>query len=291
MTLRETTLDQRLAFVRACPDLAGVPDDALRALADRMRAYSYPANHVFHEIDIAPTLWTPRLVVHGSVSLDEDVSRPGQGQHLGVGSLFGLAGFGHWAATSVKALNYDPTCHGARAYALDPVWVLELNYADFGAVTSGISGRVLRERLLMLHTRMRLNPLLVTGMRSAPQLARVRPDLLLRLTSGSILDNVSAGRTVLAHGKVPDEAILALQGRLARSHCGGGDHGGVDGSDAGTMAGLRELLDGTPMAAEIQCREESLILRIPRACFIRLLRSSPDFRRSILPWIEGSAAG
>ena len=72
MTLRETTLEQRLAFVRACPDLTGVPDEALHALAERMRAFSYPANHVFHEIDIAPTLWTPRLVVHGSVSLDED---------------------------------------------------------------------------------------------------------------------------------------------------------------------------------------------------------------------------
>lgn len=290
MSHRLTTPEERLAWVSACPDLAGVPLDALRLLAERMGMCSYPANHVFHEIDIAPTLWTPRLVVHGSVALDEDVSRPGQGQHLPVGALFGLAGFGHWASATIRALNYDPTCHGARAYSLDPVWVLELPYQEFGAVTSGPSGRVLRERLLMLHTRMRLNPLLVAGLRSAPQLARVRPDLLLRLTYGATLDNVVAGRTVLRKGEVPDEAILALQGRLSRTHRSGDTTVGLDGSDAGTVAGLAELIDGRTLAADIQSREDALILRVPRASFIRLLRSAPDFRRAILPWVDGVSA-
>ncbi len=107
-----------------------------------------------------------------------------------------------------------------------------------------------------------------------PMLRRLGTGALRILAIGAESYAVQAGQVLFTTGEAADCAYVVLQGSFGLRREPAGD--GEVVAEPGTLLGESALLTETLRPATVTAREDSTVLRIPRAMFLKMLESYPD---------------
>jgi CRP-like cAMP-binding protein len=107
-----------------------------------------------------------------------------------------------------------------------------------------------------------------------PMLQQLGAGALRILAIGAESYSVSEGETLFAPGESADCAYVVQHGSLAVKPEAAN---GIEGiAEAGSLLGESALLTEAPRRARATAREDSVVMRISRAMFLKMLESNPE---------------
>jgi len=114
----------------------------------------------------------------------------------------------------------------------------------------------------------------IAFLEGVPILRRLGAGALRILAIGAESYSVDAGQVLFSAGDPADCAYIVQQGSFALGSGRAGDSEVV--AEPGTLLGESALLAETPRPATAVAREDSTVMRISRAMFVKMLESYPD---------------
>lgn len=121
-----------------------------------------------------------------------------------------------------------------------------------------------------------------------PTLRRLGAGALRILAIGAESYAVETGQLLFAGGEPADCAYVIQQGSFSLKPEGPGDGEEVI-AEPGTLLGESALLSATRRPASATAREDSVVLRISRAMFLKMLESFPDAAQRLRELIASRA--
>lgn len=293
---------ERRAVLRTVPELRGVSDAALHALADVMQLRMYPRPRVgswfgwarkraanglglrtgptdreggsgdpnwIHAPGQPAETVSLAVVVDGRVRLGQlSGGRPVQ-RSLGPGTLFGEQGVVARARGPRFAIDAEP---------LGRAWVLEAKPEDVDRVVD--AHPELRARIRRGFEAARVAPQIVEALRTAPELRRARLDHLYQLAEGARIETAAQGEALegLRDGALVENICVLLRGRVVHRPAAEAD---TPTSGAARVLGLTELVGRVPVRGSYLAQEPVRYVVIPALRFERMLMQHAQFLRAV----------
>jgi CRP-like cAMP-binding protein len=234
------------------------------AVVEGMEVRSYPAGHsVVVEGEPGASMFA---LVQGRV---EVVRHLEGGERRKVGQLAEGAFFGELAL-----ISEGPRL--ASVVAAEPVVLLEFTRARLGELVKRhpVVGQVVqafyRERMVE------------NLLRSNPVFAPLKPEQKQAVAREFKLLKVAPGQVILEQGQVGDAFYLLLRGRCTPYHVlPDGRQKAYPEMREGDVFGEISLLLGKPVSATVKAGEGSVVLRLEREAFERLILSQPGMRGAL----------
>lgn len=254
---------QLLSFLRSTRLFAGVAEPVVRALMPQLEPVAYAAGEqVLAEGEPGDCLYLVRAGRLRAVARGPD----------GVEALLNEVEVGE-SIGEIAVLTGEPRT--ASVYAAAPSELLRLSRAQIAqigrrhpeaadAITRAIIARLERSQLNLALLQSRL----FAGL-PEPILQELRAALELRLLRG--------GETLVRQGEASDALYVLINGRLrvVREQAGGGAASLFD-LQRGQSVGELGMLTGDARTATVVAVRDSLVARLPRAAFDRLLAAHPE---------------
>lgn len=258
----ESATAELVGFLRATPLFAGVAEPALLALAPRLERLSCAAGaRVLAEGESGDCLYLVlsgglRAVAHGPDGAEATLNEVAAGESVGEIALL----TGERRTASVYATRPSELLRLTREQL---AWLRGAHPEAADAVARAVVERLQRSQLNLALHRSRL----FEGL-AEPVLEQIRDELELRLLRG--------GEALFRQGEASDALYVVITGRLRVVR------EGRDGA-ATTLQELRRgesvgevgIITGEPRAATVVAVRDSLVARLGRAGFDRLLAAEP----------------